>query len=73
VDLLDRRLAYEGHGVDVEIRRYRRLDGTEVERQVIDHPGPVAIRAHDEESSTWSPSRARRSRRTPCSRSRRAP
>jgi 8-oxo-dGTP pyrophosphatase MutT (NUDIX family) len=49
MDLLDTRLAYEGYGVDVEIRRYRRLDGTEVERQVIVHPGSVAILAHDEE------------------------
>ena len=49
MELLDTRLAYEGYGVDVEIRRYRRVDGTEVERQVIDHPGSVAILAHDEE------------------------
>ena len=50
MELLDTKLAYEGYGVDVEIRRYRRLDGTEVERQVIVHPGSVAILAHDEES-----------------------
>src|ERR1700749_3889330 len=49
MELLDSRLAYEGFGVDVEVRRYRRLDGTEVERQVIDHPGSVAILAHDDE------------------------
>ncbi|HKZ12413.1 MAG TPA: NUDIX hydrolase [Solirubrobacterales bacterium] len=49
MELLDSKVAYEGYGVDVEIRRYRRLDGTEVERQVIDHPGSVAILAHDEE------------------------
>jgi 8-oxo-dGTP pyrophosphatase MutT (NUDIX family) len=49
MELLDSRLAYEGYGVDVEIRRYRRVDGTEVERQVIDHPGSVAILAHDDE------------------------
>jgi ADP-ribose pyrophosphatase len=49
MELLDSRVAYEGYGVDVEIRRYRRLDGTEVERQVIGHPGSVAILAHDEE------------------------
>jgi ADP-ribose pyrophosphatase len=49
VDLLESKLVYEGYGVDVEIRRYRRLDGTEVERQVIDHPGSVAILAHDDE------------------------
>src|ERR1700744_146779 len=46
---LDSRIVYEGYGVDVEIRRYRREDGTEVERQVIEHPGSVAILAHDDE------------------------
>jgi len=50
MELLDSKLAHEGFGVDVEIRRYRRADGTEVERQVIDHPGSVAIVAHDGES-----------------------
>ena len=49
MELLDSRLAYEGYGIDVEIRRYRRVDGTEVERQVIVHPGSVAILAHDED------------------------
>ena len=49
MELLDTRVAYEGYGVNVEIRRYRRVDGTEVERQVIDHPGSVAILAHDDE------------------------
>src|SRR6202012_5809286 len=49
MELLDSRVAYEGYGVDVEIRRYRRDDGTEVTRQVIDHPGWVAILAHDDE------------------------
>lgn len=49
MELLGSKLAYEGYGVDVEIRRYRRTDGTEVTRQVIDHPGSVAILAHDDE------------------------
>src|SRR6201986_4984721 len=49
MELLDSRVAYEGFGVPAETRRYRRVDGTEVERQVIDHPGSVAILAHDEE------------------------
>src|ERR1700743_1135607 len=49
MELLDSRIAYEGFGVDVQIRRYRRDDGTEVTRQVIDHPGSVAILAHDDE------------------------
>ena len=49
MERLDSRRVYEGFGIDVEIRRYRRLDGTEVERQVVEHPGSVAILAHDEE------------------------
>src|ERR1700759_131555 len=49
MELLDSRVAYEGYGVDVEIRRYRRLDGTEVARQGIGPPGSVAILAHDDQ------------------------
>ena len=49
MELLESKLAYEGYGVNVEVRRYRRADGTEVVRQVIDHPGSVAILAHDDE------------------------
>jgi 8-oxo-dGTP pyrophosphatase MutT (NUDIX family) len=49
MELLGSKVVYEGYGVDVAIKRYRRADGTEVERQVIEHPGSVAILAHDEE------------------------
>jgi 8-oxo-dGTP pyrophosphatase MutT (NUDIX family) len=49
MELLGSKVAYEGYGVDVAIKRYRRVDGTEVERQVIEHPGSVAILAHDDE------------------------
>ena len=49
MERLDSRRVYEGFGIEVEIRRYRRRDGTEVERQVVEHPGSVAILAHDEE------------------------
>jgi 8-oxo-dGTP pyrophosphatase MutT (NUDIX family) len=49
MERLGSKVVYEGYGVDVAIRRYRRVDGTEVERQVIDHPGSVAILAHDDE------------------------
>jgi 8-oxo-dGTP pyrophosphatase MutT (NUDIX family) len=49
MELLERKVVYEGYGVDVAIKRYRRVDGTEVERQVIEHPGSVAILAHDGE------------------------
>ena len=49
MELLDSKITYEGFGIDVAVRRYRREDGTEVERQVVEHPGSVAILAHDEE------------------------
>lgn len=40
---------YDGFFVDVARKRFRRADGTEVERQVIEHPGSVGILAHDGE------------------------
>ena len=49
MELLGSKTTYEGFGIDVVVRRYRREDGTEVERQVIDHPGSVAILAHDDQ------------------------
>jgi ADP-ribose pyrophosphatase len=49
MELLDSKVTYEGFGIDVAVRRYRREDGTEVERQVVEHPGSVAILAHDDE------------------------
>lgn len=48
MELLDSKTAYEGFVADVVVKRYRRAGGTEVERQVIEHPGSVAILAHDE-------------------------
>lgn len=47
MELLGSETVYEGHTADVSVRRYRRADGTEVERQVVEHPGSVAIVAHD--------------------------
>jgi 8-oxo-dGTP pyrophosphatase MutT (NUDIX family) len=49
MELLDSEEVYEGHTVGVSIKRYRRLDGDEVERQVVEHPGSVAILAYDDE------------------------
>lgn len=40
---------HEGKHVDFLAKRYRRADGSEVEREVIEHPGSVAVLAHDEE------------------------
>lgn len=50
MELLDSKTAYEGFVADVLLKRYRRAGGTEVERQVIEHPGSVAILAHDDEA-----------------------
>jgi 8-oxo-dGTP pyrophosphatase MutT (NUDIX family) len=49
MELLDSRIAYDGHVAKVAVKRYRRASGSEVERQVIEHPGSVAILAHDEQ------------------------
>ena len=49
MELLDSKTTYEGVVAKVVIKRYRRASGTEVERQVIEHPGSVAILAHDDE------------------------
>lgn len=47
---LDSKTLLEGRIVSVAERRYRRADGREVERQVVEHPGSVAIVAHDEQT-----------------------
>jgi 8-oxo-dGTP pyrophosphatase MutT (NUDIX family) len=49
MELLDSETVSKGHTVDVAVKRFRRQDGSEVERQVVEHPGSVAILAHDEE------------------------
>ena len=40
---------YDGKQIDVQIANYRYEDGGEAEREVVTHPGAVAIIAHDEE------------------------
>lgn len=49
MELLKAETLLEGKHVDLLEKTYRRADGTEVERQVVRHPGSVAILAHDEE------------------------
>lgn len=41
---------HQGHNFDLVRGVYRREGGEEVERDVVEHPGSVAIVAHDEES-----------------------
>ena len=40
---------YDGKQIDVHIATYRYSDGEEAEREVVTHPGAVAIIAHDDE------------------------
>src|SRR4051794_15688833 len=49
MELLETRILREGKHVDFAANRYRRADGTEIEREVAEHPGSVAVLAHDEE------------------------
>jgi ADP-ribose pyrophosphatase len=49
MELLDSELIFEGHALDLERKTYRREDGTVVIREVAEHPGSVAVVAHDEE------------------------
>jgi 8-oxo-dGTP pyrophosphatase MutT (NUDIX family) len=43
------KVVYEGPVADVRIDQFRHADGETVERQVVAHPGAVAIAAHDDE------------------------
>lgn len=49
MERLDRKPLHEGKHVDFVANRYRRADGSEIEREVVEHPGSVAVIAHDEE------------------------
>ena len=47
--LLETKPLHEGKHVDFVAKRYRRADGSEVEREIVEHPGSVAVLAYDEE------------------------
>jgi ADP-ribose pyrophosphatase len=49
VELLGTKMLHEGKHVEFVAKTYRRADGSEVEREVVEHPGSVAVLAHDEE------------------------
>ena len=49
MELLDSEVLFEGQSLDLALKTYRREDGTVVVREVAEHPGSVAIVAHDEE------------------------
>ncbi len=48
VQLLGSEKLFEGAFVDVARKRYRRADGSEVEREIVEHPGSVGVVAYDE-------------------------
>ncbi len=45
---IDSRTAWEGRIAKVRVERFRYDDGEEAEREIIEHPGSVAIVAHDD-------------------------
>lgn len=47
--LLRTKALHEGKHVDFVAKTYRREDGSEIEREVVEHPGSVAVLAHDDE------------------------
>jgi|SRR6478752_3664800 len=49
MELLHRELLKQGKHVDFVAKGYRHEDGSEVEREVVEHPGSVAVLAYDEE------------------------
>ncbi len=49
MERLDSRALHRGKHVDFVVKTYRREDGTEVEREIVEHPGSVAVLAHDGE------------------------
>ncbi|HEX7278110.1 MAG TPA: NUDIX hydrolase [Solirubrobacterales bacterium] len=49
MELIETKALHEGKHVDFVAKRYRHEDGSEVEREIVEHPGSVAVLAYDEE------------------------
>jgi 8-oxo-dGTP pyrophosphatase MutT (NUDIX family) len=49
MELIETKALHEGKHVTFVAKRYRHADGSEVEREVVEHPGSVAVLAHDAE------------------------
>jgi 8-oxo-dGTP pyrophosphatase MutT (NUDIX family) len=49
MELLETKSLHEGNHLDLVAKRYRHEDGDEVEREIVEHPGSVAVLAYDEE------------------------
>jgi ADP-ribose pyrophosphatase len=45
----DSRTVFRGRVVEMTLKRFRRPDGEEYERDIVEHPGAVGMLAHDEE------------------------
>lgn len=48
MEALGSEIAFRGRVIQVAMKRYRREDGGEYQRDVVEHPGAVGIVAHDE-------------------------
>lgn len=49
MELIDTKPLHKGKHVDFVVKSYRHADGSEVEREIVEHPGSVAVLAYDEE------------------------
>src|SRR3954449_4410868 len=49
MELLESKPLHKGRHIDFVAKRYRHADGSEVEREIVEHPGSVAVLAHDAE------------------------
>lgn len=49
MELLSTKPLHQGRHVGFVAKTYRRSDGSEREREIVEHPGSVAVLAHDEE------------------------
>jgi 8-oxo-dGTP pyrophosphatase MutT (NUDIX family) len=47
MELVSTHTLYGGKHIDFVAKRYRHADGSEVEREIVEHPGSVAVLAHD--------------------------
>jgi ADP-ribose pyrophosphatase len=48
IESLGGRVVFQGQTFDVAVQRFRRPDGTEVEREIVRRPDAVAVVAHDD-------------------------
>jgi ADP-ribose pyrophosphatase len=49
LERVERKTVYEGKIVDVRVDTFRHADGETAEREIVVHPGAVAVVAHDDE------------------------